>query len=51
MRVKTSRGQHRRAKHRLTRTLAAALLVSLLIGVPATATMDRPASYTATEER
>ena len=51
MTVNDPGGRCRRPKHRLARTLAAALLVSLLIGVPATATMDRPASYTATEER
>jgi hypothetical protein len=49
--VKNSRGRHRRPKHRLTRTLATALLITLLIGAPAVAAMDRPAAYSATEER
>jgi len=51
MTVHVSRGRHRRPKHRLTRTLATALLITLLIGVPAAATMDRPAANVATEER
>lgn len=51
MTVNNSRGRRRRPKHRLTRTLAAALLVTLLIGVPAAATVDRPTTYVATEER
>lgn len=50
MTVKLPRGRHRRPKHRLTRTLATALLITLLIGVPAAATMDRPAAYVATKE-
>lgn len=49
--VKKTRGRHRRPKHCLTRTLAAAILITLLIGTPAVATMDRPAAYSVTEER
>jgi hypothetical protein len=51
MTVNISRGRHRRPKHRLTRTLATALLITLLIGAPAVATMNRPAAYFATKER
>lgn len=51
MTVEISRGRHRRPKHRLTRTLATALLITLLIGTPAVVTMGRPAAYSATEER
>lgn len=51
MTVKKRRGWHRRSKHRLTRILATALLTTLLIGVPAAATMDRPAAYVHSEER
>ena len=51
MTVKNFRGRHRRPKHRLTRALATALLITVLIGAPAVATMDRPAVYSVTEER
>lgn len=51
MSVQNSPAQHRRLKHRLTRALAAALLITLLIGVPAAAAVDRPATYVVTEER
>lgn len=51
MTVKVSRGRHRRPRHRLTRTLATALLITLLVGAPAVATVDRAAGHFATEER
>jgi hypothetical protein len=51
MTVNNSSGRHRHPKHRLTRALATALLITLLIGVPAAATMDRPAAYVTQEER
>lgn len=51
MTVDVAHGRHRRPKRRVARILATALLVTLLIGAPAAATMDRPAAYVATEER
>jgi hypothetical protein len=51
MTVTIPRGRHRRPKHRLIRTLATALLITLLIGSPTAATMDGPAAYVTTEER
>lgn len=51
MPVNNLRGRHRRPEHRLTRALATALLITLLIGVPAAAPMDRPAAYVTKEER
>lgn len=51
MTVKKLRGLHRRPKHPLTRTLATALLITLLISATAVATTDRPATYSVTEER
>lgn len=51
MTVNDPGGRCRRPKHRLARTLAAALLITLLIGVPAAATTDRPTTCAVTEER
>ncbi|HTJ67907.1 MAG TPA: hypothetical protein VL551_10290 [Actinospica sp.] len=50
MTVKISRGRHRRPKHRITRSLAAALLITLLVGTSALVPMHRP-TYSVTEER
>lgn len=51
MNIYAARRWHCHPKHRLTRTLATALLITLLIGAPAVATMDRPVAYFATKER
>ena len=51
MTVKNPKGRHRRPKHRLTRTLATVLLITLLIGAPTVATRETPAAYSATQER
>ncbi len=51
MTVEMPHGRHRRPKHRLIRTLATALLITLLVGAPTIAPTDRPTAYAATEER
>lgn len=55
MTVNNARGRHRRPKRRLARTMAAALLIVLLTGVPASvstpAGIDQPAARTTIEER
>lgn len=51
MTVNKLRGRHRRPKRSLTRTLATALLITLLIDAPAVAAMDRPAAHSITRER
>jgi len=51
MKVFKASGRHRRPKGQLPRTIATALLITLLLGAPAITSMDRPAVGITAKER
>lgn len=51
MKVFKDSGRHRRPKGRLPRTIATALLITLLLGAPTITSIDRPAVCIAAKER